>query len=70
MTEKDIQEINNVINQYCLAIGSQIEKDFKNIFSKNKICYLISVGSVFEGVDSIYGGSTWVSSHETSIKPA
>ena len=54
MTEKDIQEINNVINQYCLAIGSQVEKDFKNIFSKNKTCYLISVGSVFEGVDSIY----------------
>ena len=54
MTEKDIQEINNVINQYWLAIGSQIEKDFKNIFSKNKKCYLISVGRVFEGVDSIY----------------
>ena len=54
MTEKDIQEINNVINQYCFAIGSQIEKDFKNIFSKNKKCYLISVGRVFEGVDSIY----------------
>ena len=43
MTEKDIQEINNVINQYCLAIGSQIEKDFKNIFSKNKKCYLMEV---------------------------
>ena len=54
MTEKDIEEINNVINQYWLAIGSQIEKDFKNIFSKNKKCYLISVGRVFEGVDSIY----------------
>ena len=54
MTEKDIQKINNTINQYCLVIGTQVEKDFKNIFSKNKKCYLISVGRVFEGVDSIY----------------
>ena len=54
MSEKDIQEIKEVINKYCLAIGSQDEKDFKSIFSQKKKCHLISVGALFETVDSIY----------------
>ena len=54
MSEKDIKEINDVINKYCLAIGTQNENDFKNLFSKNKKCHLISVGQIFVGIDSIY----------------
>ena len=54
MCENDIKEINDVINKYCLAIGTQDEKDFKNLFSKNKKCHLISVGQVFESIESIY----------------
>ena len=54
MTEKDIEEIKDIVNKYCLAVGSQEEKDFKNIFTQKKKCYLISVGKIFEGVDSIY----------------
>ena len=54
MSENDIKEINDVINKYCLAIGTQDEKDFKSLFCGNKKCHLISVGKLFEGIDSIY----------------
>ena len=54
MSENDIKEINDVINKYCLAIGTQDEKDFKSLFCGNKKCHLISVGQVFESIESIY----------------
>ena len=69
MSEKDIQEIKEVINKYCLAIGSQDEKDFKSIFSTKKKCHLISVGTSFENVDSIYKDFViaLIQSHYTKI---
>ena len=54
MTEKDIEDINETVNKYCLAVKTQDKDIFYNIFSKNKKCLLISIGTVYEGIDSIY----------------
>ena len=54
MTEKDIQDINETVNKYCLAVKTQDKEIVYNIFSKNKKCLLISIGTVYEGIDSIY----------------
>ena len=54
MTEKDRENINEIINKYCLAVKTQDKDIVYNIFSKNKKCKLVSVGTVFEEVDSIY----------------
>ena len=54
MTEKDIEDINETVNKYCLAVKTQDKEIVYNIFSKNKKCLLISIGTVYEGIDSIY----------------
>ena len=54
MSDKDIQQIKELINKYCLAVKTQDKDIVDKIFSKNKKCNLISIATVFEGVDSIY----------------
>ena len=54
MSDKDIEQIKELINKYCLAVKTQDKDIVDKIFSKNKKCNLISIATVFEGVDSIY----------------
>ena len=54
MSEKDVELINELINKYCLAVKTQDKNIVDKIFSQNKKCNLISITTVFEGVDSIY----------------
>ena len=54
MSEKDIELINELINKYCLAVKTQDKNIVDKIFSQNKKCNIISITTVFEGVDSIY----------------
>ena len=57
MSDKDIEQIKELINKYCLAVKTQDKDIVDKIFSKNKKCNLISIATVFEGVDSIYENS-------------
>ena len=52
--ENDIEILKGLVKRYCELIHSQNEKDFKELWCKNKECMLISVGRVFKGIDSIY----------------
>jgi hypothetical protein len=52
--ESDIENLKGLVKKYCELIHSQNEKDFKELWCKNKECMLISVGKVFKGIDSIY----------------
>ena len=52
--ESDIENLKGLVKKYCELIHSQNEKDFKELWCKNKECMLISVGRVFKGIDSIY----------------
>ncbi len=54
MSEEDIKLINETVKNYCLAVKTQDKDIVYKIFSKNKKCMLVSVGKVFEGLDSIY----------------
>ena len=54
MSDKDIEQIKELTNKYCLAVKTQDKDIVDKIFSKNKKCNLISIATVFEGVDSIY----------------
>ena len=54
MAEKDLENIKEIINKYCLAVKTQDKDVVYNIFSKNKKCHLISVGTLYEGIDNIY----------------
>ena len=54
MSEEDIKLINETVKNYCLAVKTQDKDIVYKIFSKNKKCMLVSVGTVFEGLDSIY----------------
>ena len=54
MSEEDIKLINETVKNYCLAVKTQDKDIAYKIFSKNKKCMLVSVGKVFEGLDSIY----------------
>ena len=54
MSEEDIKLISETVNNYCLAVKTQDKDIVYKIFSKNKKCMLVSVGTVFEGLDSIY----------------
>ena len=54
MEGKDIKSINELVNNYCKAVKTQDKELVYNIFSQKKKCFLISVSTVFEGVDSIY----------------
>ena len=54
MAEEDIKNINETVNKYCLAVKTQNKDLVYSIFSKNNKCMLISVGKVFEGLDSIF----------------
>ena len=54
MADKDIESINETVNNYCLGVKTQDKDLVYSIFSKNKKCTLISVGTVFQGIDSIY----------------
>ena len=54
MSEEDIRLISETVNNYCLAVKTQDKDIVYKIFSKNKKCMLVSVGTVFEGLDSIY----------------
>ena len=54
MSEEDIKLINETVKNYCLAVKTQDKDIVYKIFSKNKKCMLVSIGKVFEGLDSIY----------------
>jgi len=54
MSDKDKEAINELVNKYCKAVNTQEKNDVYSIFSKVQKCNLISVGTIFEGVDSIY----------------
>ena len=54
MVEKDIESINETVNKYCLGVKTQDKDLVYTIFSKYKKCILVSVGNVFQGIDSIY----------------
>ncbi len=54
MSDKDKEQINELINKYCLAVKTQDKNLVDKIFSQNKKCNLISIATVYEGVDSIY----------------
>ena len=52
--ESDIENLKSHVKKYCELIHSQNEKDFKELWCKNKECMLISIGKIFKGIDSIY----------------
>jgi len=52
--ESDIENLKGLVKRYCELIHSQNEKDFKELWCKNKECMLISIGKIFKGIDSIY----------------
>ena len=52
--ESDIENLKGLVKRYCESIHSQNEKDFKELWCKNKECMLISIGKIFKGIDSIY----------------
>ena len=54
MSDKDKEQINELVNKYCLAVKTQDKNLVDKIFSQNKKCNLISIATVYEGVDSIY----------------
>ena len=54
MSEKDIEEIKELVNKYCIAVSTQEKKDFYSIFSEKQKCVLISIVHLFEGIDLIY----------------
>ena len=54
MSEKDIEEIKELVNKYCKAVNTQEKKDVYSIFSEKQKCILISIVHLFEGIDSIY----------------
>ena len=54
MSDKDKEDIKELVNKYCKAVNTQEKNDVYSIFSKVQKCNLISVGTIFEGVDSIY----------------
>ena len=54
MSDKDKEAIKELINKYCKAVNTQEKNDVYSIFSKVQKCNLISVGTIFEGLDSIY----------------
>ena len=54
MSDKDKEAIKELVNKYCKAVNTQEKNDVYSIFSKVQKCNLISVGTIFEGVDSIY----------------
>ena len=54
MSDKDKEAITELVNKYCKAVNTQEKNDVYSIFSKVQKCNLISVGTIFEGVDSIY----------------
>ena len=54
MSDKDKESIKELVNKYCKAVNTQEKNDVYSIFSKVQKCNLISVGTIFEGVDSIY----------------
>ena len=54
MSDKDKEAIKELVNKYCKAVNTQEKNDVYSIFSKLQKCNLISVGTIFEGVDSIY----------------
>ncbi len=54
MTEKDIRTITELVDKYCKAINTQEKDDVYSIFSLKGKCTLISVSTIFDGLDSIY----------------
>ena len=54
MSDKDKEAIKELVNKYCKAVNTQEKNDVYSIFSKVQKSNLISVGTIFEGVDSIY----------------
>ncbi len=54
MSDKDKEAIKELVNKYCKAVNTQEKNDVYTIFSKVQKCNLISVGTIFEGVDAIY----------------
>ena len=54
MSDKDNEQINELVKKYCLAVKTQDKNLVDKIFSQNKKCNLISIATVYEGVDSIY----------------
>ncbi len=51
---EDIKEITNLVSNYCLAVKTQNENDFKNVFGQEEQCSLISVDKLFQGLKTIY----------------
>ena len=54
MTEKDIRTITELVDKYCKAVNTQEKDDVYSIFSLKGKCTLISVSTIFDGLDSIY----------------
>ena len=50
----DILNITETVDKYCLAIQTQNKNDFRSLFSQKQQCTLISVGTVFQGLNTIY----------------
>ena len=54
VVESNYDFLHETVNKYCLAVKTQDKDLVYSIFSKNNKCMLISVGKVFEGLDSIF----------------
>lgn len=50
---EDKQNIEQLVNAYCMAIHTQKRADFLNLWSDVYFCTLISIGTLFQGKETI-----------------